>query len=833
MPLHDQLQASLDPTYRVEREIGHGGMSRTFLAEETALGRRVVVKILPPELAAGLSVDRFKREIALAARLQHPHVVPLLAAGEAAGLPFYTMPFVEGDSLRERLARSGPLPLTEAISILRDVARALAYAHKQGVVHRDIKPDNVLLSHGVAAVTDFGISKAVAAARATQAGVESATLTQLGTAIGTPEYIAPEQAAGDRNTDHRADLYSFAAMAYELVTGSTPFAGRTPAKLLAAHLTETPTPLVERRSDAPLSLAAVVMKCLAKHPEARPRSAEEVILALDAAASELSSARTPGPAERSPTTTAAPSIAVLPFANLNADAESEYFSDGMTADLIAQLGLIDGLAVISRSSVIGFKGAAKGARAVAAELGVTHVLEGSVRRAGARVRIVPTLVDGATGRQLWTKTYDRELEDIFGVQEAVAREIAGALRLPLSQHASARLEMRPTDNLDAYDAFLRARARDGATRGAFDAKLALYERAIELDPAFAVAYTSLAITHITEGAWIHGLGDAATTAADRAIERALRIDPGLAIAYYARAASRWTQGYLRESRAAARRAVDLDPNLAEAMIAHVLADWSLGNYDEMLPWCERAIRLDPKNPYGPNDMVLAYTYMLDFPNAERMIQATLQLRPDWVWGSAIRINEAVAAGRYADAMRIGEEFVRDNPDLPLALMITAEAALYIGKDDEAAKLLARLETRAPGFSLGHHLSWRLMLALARVRLGAAGHDPLMRPVLEQTAGATRAAIDHGADSPWLRLELAAVYALRGEKAEALTWLERGYDAGWRTPYHVSGAPWFASLEQEQRFRDVVARMEADVAAMRQRAGADTHAGSGGGFRPPS
>jgi tetratricopeptide (TPR) repeat protein len=405
----------------------------------------------------------------------------------------------------------------------------------------------------------------------------------------------------------------------------------------------------------------------------------------------------------------------------------------------------------------------------------------------------------------------------------VAREIAGALRLPLSQHARARLEMRPTDNLHAYDAFLRARETDGATRGGLDAKLALYTRAIELDPAFAVAHSWFAIAQITEGAWIHGLGDAATAPADRAIERALGIDPGLAIAYYARAASRWTQVYLRESRAAARHAVDLDPNLSEAMIAHVFADWSLGNYDEMLSWCERAIRLDPKNPYGPNDMVLAYTYMLDIPSAERMIQATLELRPDWVWGSAIRINAAVAAGRYADAMRIGEEFVRENPDLPLALMIAAEAALYIGKYDDAATLLARLETRAPGFSLGHHFSGRLMLVLARIRLGAAGHDPLMRAVLEQTAGAARTAIDHGADSPWLRLELAAVYALRGDTAEAITWLERGYEAGWRTPYHVSGAPWFASLEQEQRFRGLVARMEADVAAMRQRAGTDTHA----------
>lgn len=257
-------------------------MSRVFVANETALGRRVVIKVLPPELAAGVNVGRFNREIQVAARLQHPHIVPVLSAGEFEGLPFYTMPLVDGSSVRTRLA-NGPLSITEAVNILREVARALAYAHANGVVHRDIKPDNVLLTAGSATVTDFGIAKALSAARVE--APESATLTALGTSIGTPAYMAPEQAAGDPGTDHRADLYSFGCMAYELLTGQPPFAGRTPHKLLAAHMGEKPRPVNELRLDTPPSLADVVMRCLEKEPDNRPQQAADIARVLDSVTS--------------------------------------------------------------------------------------------------------------------------------------------------------------------------------------------------------------------------------------------------------------------------------------------------------------------------------------------------------------------------------------------------------------------------------------------------------------------------------------------------------------------------------------------------------------------
>jgi tRNA A-37 threonylcarbamoyl transferase component Bud32/tetratricopeptide (TPR) repeat protein/TolB-like protein len=285
MDIRDQLTAALGAGYTIERELGGGGMSRVFVADETRLKRKVVVKVLAPDLAQGVSAERFEREIELAASLQQANIVPVLSAGESGGLPFYTMPFVEGESLRARLGHAGAVPIPEVVSILRDVARALAYAHERGVVHRDIKPDNVLLSGGAAVVTDFGIAKALSAARA---AAGAAGLTQVGTSIGTPTYMAPEQALGDPNADHRADIYAFGCMAYELLVGRPPFDEPNVQRLFVAHLTTPPASVVGRRPDAPPGLAALVERCLAKDPAARPQSAGEILALLDSAGSEAS-----------------------------------------------------------------------------------------------------------------------------------------------------------------------------------------------------------------------------------------------------------------------------------------------------------------------------------------------------------------------------------------------------------------------------------------------------------------------------------------------------------------------------------------------------------------
>ena len=303
--VHDRLQRALGAAYTVERELGGGGMSRVFVADEAALGRKVVVKVLRPDLAEGLSSERFKREVRLAARLQHPHVVPLLASGELdGGVLYYTMPFVEGESLRARLERDGALPVADVVRILRDAASALAYAHANGIVHRDVKPENILLSHGGAMVADFGIAKAITASIAhedAEVARRSSTLTAAGTSLGTPAYMSPEQASGDV-VDHRADLYALGVVAYEMLAGRPPFEGRNAQQLLAAHATQAPEPVQRRRASVPDALGALVMRMLEKHPADRPQSAESVLATLDEVDTTSRGAATPDavPIDRAP-----------------------------------------------------------------------------------------------------------------------------------------------------------------------------------------------------------------------------------------------------------------------------------------------------------------------------------------------------------------------------------------------------------------------------------------------------------------------------------------------------------------------------------------------------
>jgi serine/threonine protein kinase len=441
----DRLQTTLTGAYRVERELGGGGMSRVFLAEERALSRRVVVKVLSPDLAAGVNFERFKHEILLTAQLQHPHILPVFTTGETEGLPYYTMPFVEGESLRVHLMRAGAMPIAVAVSILRDVARALEFAHAKGVVHRDIKPDNILLAGNTATVSDFGIAKALLASHAVTV---SAPRTDLGIVIGTPLYMAPEQAAADAGLDHRVDLYALGCVAYEMIAGEPPFAGSA-ASLIRAHIVDMPPPIVTKRADVPEALAALVERCLQKDPHARPASAGEILEVLD----NLVSAHSPGATVEKEM----PMIAVLPFVVVTAGQETDHFADGLTDEVITDLSMIKTLRVISRQSAMRLRGSDKDLRTIARELGARYVLTGSIRRAGSSLRITAQLVDARTGTQLWADKFHGALEDVFEIQERLSRQIVDALRLRLTPTEDRRLAQRPIGDLRAYEYYLLAR----------------------------------------------------------------------------------------------------------------------------------------------------------------------------------------------------------------------------------------------------------------------------------------------------------------------------------------------------------------------------------------
>jgi serine/threonine protein kinase/tetratricopeptide (TPR) repeat protein len=576
--LRDQLQHTLGASYTLERELGGGGMSRVFVAEDTALGRSVVVKVLPPEMASGVSIERFKREITLAARLQHPHIVPLLSAGETGGLPYFTMPFVEGESLRARLARGEEVPLKAAVHLLREVASALAYAHRKGVIHRDIKPENVLITEQHAMVTDFGVAKAISAA--THADADG--LTAVGVALGTPAYMAPEQVAGDPGTDHRADIYAFGVIAYELLAGRAPFAGRTAQALMAAHVLETPEAISSRRVGVPAELSALVMRCLEKSPDNRPQSAEDILRRLDDV-----------PATHREQKDARPSIAVLPMVNTSGDPENEHFSDGLTDELIGVFSKVDGITVTGRTSTFALKGKGLSVRAITDLLHVEHALEGSVRRAGDRLKVRVQLVN-ADGSVIWSESYDRRLEDVFAVQEEIAQAVVRALEVKLVA-ARGPLVRPATKDLTAYDLFLKGRyVRRGMAPDQMRLAIQYFERAVARDPSYARAYAWLSDTH-----WLQIVLASRPTSEEVPLAReyataALALDSSLAEAYWAMAQLLAGFDWDRPgAEHAFKRAIVLDPGFEEARHLYGIFLFHWSRIDEAEAELTRTLEIDP------------------------------------------------------------------------------------------------------------------------------------------------------------------------------------------------------------------------------------------------
>jgi serine/threonine-protein kinase len=828
--LREQLQATLGDSYTLERELGGGGMSRVFVAHEARLGRRVVVKVLASELTEGMSAERFEREVRLAARLQHPNVVPLLTAGERHGLAYYTMPFVEGESLRVRLAREGRLPVGAAVSVLRDVARALEHAHAHGVVHRDIKPDNILLSGNAAAVADFGIAKALHAARtmggvepagddgAPTRGVPSEALTRLGTSLGTPAYMAPEQALGDPDVDARADFYSWGVVAYELLAGVTPFAGRTAHRMIAAHISERPAPLGERVASLPPALAALVMRCLEKDPVRRPQSAAELLAALDAtrAPSGEQSLATATSARRWVGTTAAlalvliaalaavtvyrnrrtsavrPVLAVLPFENVGPAADA-YFADGLTEEVRTRLAGISGLIVIGGTSARQYKGSTKSAREIARELGATHLLTGTIRweRAATgdgRVRVNPELVRAADAASIWAEPVDGPLGDVFALQARVAERVAAALDVALRARERRVVAARPTTNVAAYDAYLRGitSITRATVFSAADTRVTIaeFEHAVALDPRFAAAHARLAMAYWDDASLA---GDDTTAAAAQAkarsaAERAWALDSTLVETRIARTGYLSESGDQESAYRLARETAQAAPGNVEVLVSLADFEWATGRYDDALGSYERATTLDPRS-------ALAWGQLA---------------------GTLGRLR------RYEQSIAAHEQEIALVPDNAVAYAVQASTHLLWRADTASARQTIERAGRAPpwivrfpsgiaGIAIWKHAlppdltHARDTLTLAGYLAGAGAVAPEMFHLMKlrhrtATGRADRARahadsivvrlepmLERGADLPWMfgwfsrRSVLAEAYATLGRSADAASQADRYMD----------------------------------------------------------
>jgi len=766
-----RVQNALKNSYEITRELG-GGMSRVFLARETKLGRDVVIKVLPPDMAASANADRFRREIQVAARLQHAHIVPLLTSDVADSLLYYTMPFVAGESLRSRLAREGPLAIDHALRIWRDVLDALAYAHAAGVVHRDIKPANILLSGRSALVTDFGIARAIEAAGG------DGTQTATGFAIGTPAYMAPEQVTGDKDADHRVDIYAAGLVMYELLEGRQAYTGDSIRQVVLARLTHDPAPIA--RSDCPPQLARLVARCLARDPAARPESAEAILAELD----EKSAAR---PARSRPrrvlawgalalgvagtllgvrvlahrsagqvaSVGAVPSLAVLPLKNFSTDSSDIPLTDAMTEELIDQLSRIGGLSVIASGSVFAFKDQPMTALQIAESLHVSRVLQGGFQKIGDRLRMQVQVVDPRTGEADWSASYDRDFSDIFVVEDSIARAVSSV------SHARPATLRRHTPTVEAFLWYLRG--LNTTQREAAGRRQAIedFNRAIAADSNFAEAYVHLA------GAYNYQAGDSVGSQIPTLIR----------------------------ARQAALKAVALDDSLAAA---HTALGWSLmrvGQRRDLPAWRDwaaaeselrRALALDPHDVLAVEGLDLVYLYTGQ--RAEQLATAQTAAEMDPFSYSAIRrlaralaingrCDEAIAKLRPLQALHASGE---------VAGVITGECYAASGKWKEAIA----------EFRWAHDDGGRIALASLGYAQARAGHRDSAMMILSD--------LQTGRKNSFGPFGIATVYAGLGNYNEAFAWLEKATEDGTLRPNIMS--PMFDDLRRDPRFARVQAQM---------------------------
>jgi serine/threonine protein kinase/tetratricopeptide (TPR) repeat protein len=737
--------------YEITAKLGEGGMGVVYRAKDLTLGRQVALKVLPP----GFAGDReraalFEREAQLLASLNHPNIAQIYGFETTGEMRALIMELVEGPTLAERLTQ-GPLPVEECLSLSVQIVRALAEAHDQGIVHRDLKPQNIKVARGGRVkVLDFGLARRQSASAAVMGGASTLTRdTQPGAVLGTVGYMAPEQVRGD-TIDTRADIFSFGCVLYEMATGEQAFARGSSFETLTAILHDAPFAPSSRRRELPSGFDRLVAHCLEKDAAARFQSAHDLQFALAALTTgEVAVAVRPRPA----------SVAVLPFVNLSADPENEFFVDGITEDVIAHLAKIRSLKVISRTSVIAFKKRDGSLRDIGEKLGAATLLEGSVRRAGNRVRIVAQLIDGSSDEHIWADTYDRELTDIFAIQTDVALSIANALRAELSKDERARVGRRPTYDLQAYELYLRGRnllnrfSEDGSRRSLVD-----FHAAIARDPGFALAWASIAEAHAE--ICIEGYGGESTEVtigrAKAAAERALAIDGELAEAHGISGLIRFVFDFdWAGAERAFLRAIELSPGSAEVHDHYSWLCASLERYDDALREVRCARELDP--------LV-----------AQSDVTTTL-----------------LRAGRIDEALDEARRSVQNEPGAPRSHSNLGWALIFHG--DKAAGIA----------SLEHAVAISPGTTLFVSQLGEAcaltGDTERARQILEHLRDrATREFV-----SPY---HFAYVHAGLGEADAAIDCLERAFEHRSGAIYGIKGSFLFRNLRAHPRFESLLRRM---------------------------
>lgn len=628
-----RFRDDLAARYDLGRELGRGGMATVFLAADRRHGRNVAIKVLAPGLSRALGAARFLAEIRIAAGLTHPHILTVHDSGEAGGLLFFVMPYVEGPSLRDRLDREKRLGVREAVRVAGELADALAFAHGRGIVHLDVKPENVLFEAGHAILSDFGVARAVSAASGEGTSGEMV-------AVGTLAYMSPEACAGETDLDARSDEYGLACVLYEMLTGQPPFVAATPVALAARQMYDEVPPLRTLRPEAPARVVSAVHRALAKAREERFPTVAEFAASLEAPPD--------APAER------VRSLAVLPFANLSPNPDDGYLGDGLTEEILAALAKLQDLRVASRTSAFQYKERNEDIRLIGERLGVEAVLEGSVRREEKRLRVTAQLINVADGYHLWSEKFDREMADVFAIEEEIAQHIALALQVVLGDRERRALGRVPTVDVRAYEFYLRGRQFFvQMRRRSLEYAVGMFERAIAVDPSYGLAWAGLA---------------------DAAASLAMYYPPG--------------EAQLGRADEASRRALELAPDLAEAHASRGFALWLLKRVEEADAEFEAAIRLDPKEFEARYFYARSCFQRGATEKAARLFEEAAAVREDYQarffaaqsYASLGRAAEAEAA--YRRAAQVADDHLVLNPDDPRAWTMCAVALCRTGRPEQ-------------------------------------------------------------------------------------------------------------------------------------------------------
>jgi len=684
MTVPDTLRAALAERYRLDSELGRGGMATVYIAEDLKHGRQVAIKVLRPEVAGGSVPERFLREIRISARLVHPQIVPLHDSGQSGGFLYYVMPYLGCESLRARLDRERRLPVADAVRMARSVAAALDYAHRNGVLHRDIKPENILVHEGEAVVADFGIARALFAVVS-----DDHAVSEPGLAIGTPAYMSPEQASADAELDGRTDIYSLACVIYEMLAGQPPFAG-TPARVtMTRHVVEPPPPVRALRGEVPVALEQALARALAKNPADRFATAAEFGRTLE---ESLGGITTPRDAIARAADRRA--IAVLPFVNGSPDPDTEYFSDGMTDELIDALTKVEGLGVASRTSVFALKRRESDVRTLGALLGVSVVLEGSVRRSGNRLRVTARLTDVADGRHLWSERYDRDAGDVFELQDEIAATIVRTLRGTLLGDLGDHTPRRYTGNLTAYNLYLKGRYCWNKRRAeGLNEAIAYFEAAIAEDPGYAIAYSGLADCYALHVDY-RGMpvGEAMARSRELAL-KALELDDTLAEAHTSLAWVTFLHDWEWDSADRGfRRAIELNPRYATARQWYAWLLVSQGRIDAAIAEARTAAELDPASVSIRRSLGWLNYYARRPEVATEQLHRALAMDPTAEENHRILGLVLTQQGRYDEAVAAFREAIGGASESAYARGALARTLAMGGRTEEARALLAELET---------------------------------------------------------------------------------------------------------------------------------------------